>query len=123
MIPLHPPGHRPAGAFSGSLTMSDSTILAEREIKLLRAALEPQAYGPARRRRIIDLADKCASRRPRPFTEPRPTADDFLAEARQDFTELFADMTRAQLEDTAMHLAADAARLRRELDDERGVLR
>ena len=101
--------------------MNPITVLAEREIKLLREALHCRA--PYRRLRLKRLANQCASRRPRPFTDPRPTAEEYLTEARKDFAQLFASMTREQLEEVALRLSADAARLRRELDDERGVIR
>ena len=108
--------------------MNPITVLADREIKLLRAALHCRAPyqcdGATHQRiRLERLADQCAGRRPRPFTDPRPTAEEYLTEARKDYAQMFAGLSRAQLEEAALQLAADAARLRRELDDERGVIR
>lgn len=108
--------------------MSDITILAEREIKLLRAALHCRAPyqcdGSTRKRlRLENLANRCSARRPRPFTDPRPTAEEYLEAQRKESAQFFAELPREQLEEWALLFAADAARLRRELDDERGVIR
>lgn len=48
---------------------------------------------------------------------------DYYEEVRKDFAELFASMDRAQLEEAALRLAADAKRFREDSDKLRGVIR